>query len=61
MESPYADPLVESRPTGHMNVFKYQSTQSSHIISKIKTLFHQYFIYIQYDKTMASKENHMID
>ncbi len=47
MGSSYPNPLVKFIPIEHVNVFMYELTQSSsHIISKIKCCFHQYFIYI---------------
>ncbi len=45
-----SDPLVKSRPTVTRNIQKW------------KSCLHQYFIYIhKFNKTMAWKENHMVD
>ncbi len=39
MEYTYPDPLVKCRPTGHMNVFMHESTQSSsHVITNLSVV-----------------------
>ncbi len=59
------DPLVKSRPTGKFQTH-WLGHKVVHIVTpdiqKLKSCFHQYFIYIhKFNKTMTWKENHMVD
>ncbi len=59
------DPLAKSRPTGKIQTH-WLGQKVAHIVTlniqKLKSCFHQYFIYIhKFNKTMAYKENCMVD